>query len=139
MRVQADHHGLGDLAGPARPHAGDRLEVARGERLEELTLARRRDARDHRTGGDVGQGVVLDDLGPGLLLDPRLRPRRRGLGGVPPAGGRRVALRLGVDERRCRPVGVDVPGRGQRRHDAPAQIGVHLEAGQAQLGGVAIE
>ena len=44
-RVQADDDRLRDLAGPSLPHAGDRVEVLRRERLQQLGLARLRRSR----------------------------------------------------------------------------------------------
>ena len=58
---------------------------------------------------------------------------------MPLPGRGRVALDLGVDERRLRAVGVDVAGGGQRRDDAPAQIGVDRQTGQSQLGGIVVQ
>ena len=47
----------------------------------------------------------------------------------------RIPLRLGVDERCLRAVGIDRTRRGQGRDDAPAQVGVDHQTRQFTAAG----
>ena len=79
------------------------------------------------------------DLLPRRFLDRGLRSRGRGGRGVAPARRGGVGLRLGVDERSLRSIGIQVAAGGQRGHDAPAQIGVDHQTRQVHRCGFVVQ
>ena len=103
--------------------------------LQQRLLTGLHEAVDDRPSDDVGQRVVLDDQLPGSLLDRELRASRRRARRVAITRGGRITLGLGVDERGCLPVVVDVARGRERGDDAPPQVGVDGQPGQPVLGG----